>query len=140
MLDDIKTEDDKPVSPFLADGDKKQGDTAEERTEHPDPAQPAAYSESYVDLVNPQPPVDNDHVKEGSAPFTNDDIEASKPYGERENPVVTEGTTEVPNQPDPGYQFADPNDPIRQRYVEMERQKDEQIAELVKQGDGKPKI
>ena len=36
--------------------------------------------------------------------------------------------------------IADPNDPIRQRYVEMERQKDEDIAKLVKMGDGKPKV
>lgn len=55
----------------------------------------------------------------------------------RQNPVATDGTTEVP--------FGDavitePNDSIRQRYEAAERQKEKDIAELVKQSDGKPKV
>lgn len=119
--EDVKTEE----KPFLADADSKVGETAAEHEEHPDPAQPALQE------------ADDAPVPVGPAATTFDDTDYERPYTERYNPVVTEGTTEVPAS---GYQFADPNDPMRARYVEMERQKDEDIAKLVKMGDGKPKV
>lgn len=170
--EDVKTDavtEDKPASPFLADGDSKVGETAAEHDEHPDPAQPAVQPvpERYEgepskdwhvpsdddSSPNPSPRLepalqeaDDAPVAVGASQHDYDGASAmdghaeAATYGERENPVVTEGTTEVSNEPAVGYQFADPNDPIRARYAEMERKKDEDIAELVKMGDGKPKV
>jgi hypothetical protein len=59
-------------------------------------------------------------------------IEAAAKEREAEmtpNPVITNGTTEVPLE-----------QRERERFEEMERQKEEDIARLEKEGDGKPKV
>lgn len=50
---------------------------------------------------------------------------------QRRNPVETDGTTEVPNTP---------NDPMRDRYDALERQKDVDNKRYLKEHDGKPKV
>ena len=49
-----------------------------------------------------------------------------------QDPVKTEGTTEVPV-----YSTSDDRD---ERYAEMEKQKEKDIKKLEKESDGKPKI
>lgn len=52
----------------------------------------------------------------------------------RADPVKTEGTTEVTHS------SVAPTDTMKQRYDALEAKKEKDIAEYVKQSDGKPKI
>lgn len=55
------------------------------------------------------------------------------------NPVETEGTTEVPRNPDADVDMRDPNQ-IQERSRLAEEQKDKDIKKLRKESDGKPKV
>lgn len=53
------------------------------------------------------------------------------------DPVKTEGTTEIPVlDPVAGM----PEDPMRQRFEESEKQKEKDIKKLEKESDGEPKV
>lgn len=62
-------------------------------------------------------------------------VQAFESRAKASNPVATEGTTEVSPSA-----ITQPNDSIQQRYEAYERQKEKDIAQLLKESDGKPKV
>jgi len=57
----------------------------------------------------------------------------------KNNPVETEGTTEVPRNPDADVDMRDPNQ-IQERSRAAEEKKEKDIAQLRKESDGEPKV